>query len=142
MEDIEKAYNNNDFFAGFILAATYIEYEANQILGHLIAERLAMEVLKEWRLWSKLDCLRRLDLIDCITHQKMEGIIQIRNKLMHPSGIIDKQGRENDLFLRFRLDENEKSLLLNFKECYSKLIQTDSKLFKEKLGNSKQLKSL
>jgi hypothetical protein len=140
--DIEKAYNNNDFFAGFILATTYFEYEVSRILGYLIADRLPLEVLKEWHLWSKLGCLFRLDLIDCSTRKKIEGIIKIRNKLMHPSGITDKQGREHDLLLGFRLNEIEKSLLLNFRECYSKLVQADFRLFKEKLGDNKHLKSL
>lgn len=144
--EVEKAYNNEDFFLGFILAVTYIEYEANRIFSHLIFERLPLEILKELNLRSKIDCLSRLELkddtdtdstpkkmIDNHTRKKMESMVQIRNKLMHPSDIIDKQGRESNIFLRFRLGKNEKSLLGDFKECYSKLIQVDSKLHKKLL---------
>ena len=133
VKEVEKAYQNKDFLTAFVLAETYFEYEANLILSYLIADRFPPEILKEWRLTSKLDWLRKLGLLDRDTRQKIQNMIEIRNKLVHPSEVLDKKGRMCDISLRFRLNEKEKSLLLNFKECYSRLVQAYSKVWEEKI---------
>ena len=130
IEEVEKAYRNGDFFVGFILAATYIEYEVNCIMGYLMGDLPQKLFLENLPLRIKLECLSELNRIDRTTYKKIKEIMKIRNRLMHPSDLIDRQGRKGDPLLRFMLNEKEKSFLCNFKECYSKLVQTDFKLFK------------
>jgi DNA-binding MltR family transcriptional regulator len=133
VKEVEKSYQNRDFLTAFVLAETYFEYETNLILSHLLTDRLPPEILKELHLWSKLNWLWRLGLLDRDTHKKIQDIIQVRNKLVHPLDKPDKDGRVCDIFLRFRLTEKEKSLLLDFKECYSRLVQADSKVWEKKI---------
>jgi hypothetical protein len=133
VKEVEKAYQNKDFLTAFVLAETYFEYETNLILGHLLTDRLPPEILKELHLWSKLNWLCKLGLLDRDTRHEIRTIIEIRNKLVHPLEVLDKEGRMCDISLRFRLNEKEKSLLLNFKECYSRLVQAYSKVWEEKI---------
>ncbi len=142
VKDIENAYQNNDFLKGFVLAEVYFEYEVNVIWGNLIPDTLPPKILKEWRFRSKLDWLFKLGLIDNVTHKKTVAITEMRNKLVHPLEMTDSEGRICDIFLRFRLNDREKSLLLDFQECYSKLVEADSKLYKEKWGNTERLRAL
>jgi len=69
------------------------------------------------------------------SHDKIREIVDIRNRLIHPTEREDKEKRRGDVFLRFRLNEKEKSSLLNFKECYTTLLLADSRIFKEKFGD-------
>ena len=70
-------------------------------------------------------------MIDRTTHDKINAIIKIRNKLMHPKNIW-KKGRMLDIFLRYRLTEKEKTSLLSFKECYTKLGEAHFRILGEK----------
>lgn len=100
-------------------------------MGHLIEGRLPLEILKEWRLRAKVDCLCQLGLLNRLTRKKIENIMSVRNNLVHPLEVTDKEERRHNVFLRYRLNEREKSFLLSFKECYFELVQTDSRIFKE-----------
>jgi len=130
VREIEDAYKRNDFFTAFALAVTYFEYEANLTFGTLIENRLPLGVLKEWGVKSKIEWLSRLDLIDPKTRNRIIRIIEVRNKLVHPIGIRENE-RTRDVFLRYRLHEEEKSLLLVFADCYRKLMKAHSKVVTE-----------
>jgi hypothetical protein len=135
VEEIETAYSNANFFAGFALAVMYFEREANQLLGIFFYKRISLYIIERWSLAMKMRMMYGLNLIEKETHDKIQEIVRIRNCLIHPSERRNKQRRRNDLFLRFRLYEEEKSSLLNFKECYSLLLKADSRLWKEKFGD-------
>jgi hypothetical protein len=133
-------YKSGDFFTGFALAVTYFEYEANRILGMFFQDPIPLNKIEWWSLTSKIRRVFRLNLIEENVYSKILEIIETRNRLIHPTEEIDKEDRRHDLFLRFLLNEKEKSSLLSFKECYSELVQTDFRVFKERQGNSEQPK--
>jgi hypothetical protein len=135
VEEIEIANKTGNFFTGFALAVTYFEREANQLLGVFFYDRISLTVIERWLLMLKIRMIFGLNLIERNTYDKIREIVEIRNRLIHPSELESKTKRRNDLFLRFRLDEREKSLLLNFKECYSTLLQVESRIFTEKFGD-------
>jgi len=136
IEEIETACNTANFFTGFALAVTYFEYEANHILGKVFQNRISLKKIERWSLASKIRIVFGLDLIEEEAYSKILEIIDTRNRLIHP------EGRSHDIFLRFRLNEKEKSSLLGFKECYSSLVQAYSELFEKKLGSSDEVKPL
>jgi hypothetical protein len=142
IEEIETTCKTNNFFTGFALAVTYFEYEANQILGMFFQDRISLKKIEWWSLASKIRIVFGLNLIEEKACSKILEIIKTRNQLIHPTEDIDKEDRRHDLILRFLSTEKEKSSLLSFKECYSSLVQADSKLSEKKLGNSDEIKSL
>jgi len=136
IEEIETKYKNGDFFTGFALAVTYFEYQANLILSMFFQGRISRKALERWSLALKIRLIFGLNLIEeKEVFHKIHDIIEMRNRLIHPTEQEDKEERKGDTILRFRLNEEEKSLLLGFKECYSELVQTDFKVFKKRLGN-------
>jgi len=135
IEEIETAFKSNNFFTGFALAATYFEREANQILGIVFHERVSLCVIERWSLTMKMRIVFGLNLMDKNSYNKIREIVEVRNRLIHPTEQKDKEKRRGDIFLRFRLNEREKSSLLSFKECYSSLLQVDARIFKEKFGD-------
>ena len=142
IEEIETAYKTANFFTGFALAVTYFEYEANHILGMFFQNRISRETIEGWSLASKIRIVFGLDLIEQNSCSKILDIIATRNRLIHPTDEMDKEGRSHDLFLRFRLNEREKSSLRGFKECYSSLGKAYSELFGKKLRSSDKAKPL
>jgi hypothetical protein len=133
IKDIEDAYKNKDFFRAFILATAYFEYETNLILGTFFEDRISPQVLGYWSFKSKIKLLFGLDLIDRSTHDKISQITKIRNKLVHPVDIWEDKGRRmRDIFLRYRLREEEKTLLLSFDDCYGKLTEAHLRVLTEK----------
>ena len=103
--------------------------------------RISHEALERWSLAVKIRLIFGLNLIKEV-FQKIHDIIEMRNRLIHPTELENKQERKGDIILRFRLNKEEKSLLLGFKECYSELVQTNFKVFEERQGNSEQLKTM
>jgi len=131
-KDVEDAYKSNNFFTAFALATTYFEYEANLIFDTLFENRIPLQVLGNWSLKSKIRLLLGLKLIAQDAHDKINKIIRIRNKLLHPINVWkSKERRSLDIFLRYRLSEEEKSLLLSFDDCYAKLMKVHSKILTE-----------
>ena len=66
-------------------------------------------------------------------HNKINQIIELRNKLVHPKNIWEnKLERRQDIFLRYILEDEEKSLLLNFNDCNDELIKAHSIVLTEK----------
>jgi hypothetical protein len=139
IEDIDDACKTGNFFTGFALAVTYFEYEANQILCMFFQDRIPADKIEWWSLTAKIRKISGLNLIEKKTRSQILDIIDTRNRLIHPTEKTDEEGRRHDIFLRFRLNEKEKSSLLYFKECYGSLVQADFRLFKEKLGNRDEI---
>jgi hypothetical protein len=119
----------------FALAVTFFEREANQLLGVFFYGRKSLYDIEWWSMSKKMVKIFSLNLIEKDAYDKILEIVRIRNRLVHPSEREDQEGRKNDLFLRFRLSEAEKDSLLSFKECYSRLLEADSKLWKGKFGD-------
>jgi hypothetical protein len=76
-------------------------------------------------------------MLDHSTYEKIREIIRIRNKLIHPepkweNGKEGKKGRLLDIFLRYRLTDEEKSSLLGFNECHDKLGEAHLRTLEEK----------
>jgi hypothetical protein len=118
VKDIRDAYENGDFFKGFILSSVYFEFQINQILRNLITDD------DRCSLGCKLGMLSKQKLLDELTLEKIREIVAVRNKLVHPSQKYDdKKRRMQDISLRSRLADEEKRLLLCFEECYSKLLK-------------------
>jgi len=131
IKDIKEAFESNNYFTAFALAVSYFEFEANLILGALFENRIKLEKIGKWGLQTKIRLLFGLDMIDRATHNKIGEMIKIRNKLVHPIDIWEKE-RLRDIFLRYRLTEEEKATLLSFKECYAKLMKAHSRALAEK----------
>jgi hypothetical protein len=130
-KDIEDACKSNNYFTAFTLASAYFEYETNLILGTRFENRISLKQIEKWHLQTKIRLLFGLNMVDSATHDKMNEIIKIRNKLVHPVNIWEK-GRMRDIFLRYRLTE-EKSSLFSFNECYAKMVEVHSRTLAEKL---------
>jgi hypothetical protein len=128
---VEDACKNNNYFTAFALASAYFEYETNMILGIHFENKIPLEKIARWHLQTKIGLLLGLNMVDRTTHDKINAIIRIRNKLMHPINIWEK-GRMLDIFLRYRLTEKEKTSLLSFKECYTKLAEAHATILGEK----------
>jgi hypothetical protein len=142
IEEIETACKTANFFTGFALAVTYFDYEANHILGMFFQDRISRNTIERLSLALKIKIVFGLDLIEEKAYHKILEIIDTRNRLIHPTDEMDKEGRSHYIFLRFRLNEKEKSSLLGFKECYSSLVQAYSGLFEKKLRGSDEVKPL
>ena len=133
IEDIKDAYESKNYFTAFALASSYFEFGANLVLGTLFENRISLKKIGRWHLQTKIRKLVELDMIDQPTHDKIIEIIKIRNKLVHPVDIWEnKEGRMQDIFLRYRLTEEEKASLLSFNECYAKLIEAYIRALAEK----------
>jgi hypothetical protein len=130
-KDVKDAYESNNYFAAFALAASYFEYEANLIFGTRFENRIPLAKIERWPLQTKIGLLFGLNMLDHSTYEKISKIIETRNRLVHPANIWEK-GRMRDIFLKFRLTEKEKSSLLSFDECYFKLIEAHSRTLSEK----------
>jgi len=136
-KEIKDACESNNYFTAFALASSYFEYEVNLILGTCFETRISLEKIGRWSLQTKIGLLFGLNMIDRTTHDKINEIIKIRNKLVHPVNIWENgkkggKGRMRDIFLRYRLTEKEKSSLLSFNECYSKLVEVHSRTLAKK----------
>jgi len=136
-KDIKNACESNNYFTAFALASSYFEYEANLILGTRFENRIPLEKMERWHLQTKIRLLFGLNMVDRTTHDKINEIIKIRNKLVHPVNIWEngkkgERGRIRDIFLRYRLTEREKASLLSFNECYAKLVEAHSRTLAEK----------
>jgi hypothetical protein len=130
-KDIKDACESNNYFTAFALASSYFEYEANLIFGTRFENRISLKKIGRWSLQTKIRLLFGLNMLDHSTYEKISEIIKIRNKLVHPVNIWEK-GRMLDIFLSYRLTEREKSSLLSFNECYSKLVEVHSRTLDEK----------
>ena len=142
IEDLETACKSGNFFTGFALAVTYFEYEANHILGMFFQDRIPLKKIEKWSLASKIGIVFGLNLIEEKDCSKILEIICTRNRLIHPTEKTDKEGRRRDIFLRFRLNEKEKSSLLCFKERYGSLVQAYSELWVKKMKSSDEVRPL
>lgn len=142
IEDIETACKTGNFFTGFALAVTYFEYEANHILCMLFQDRIQADRIEWWSLASKIRKIFGLNLIEEKARSQILDIIDTRNRLIHPTEKTDEEGRRRDIFLRFRLNEKEKSSLLCFKECYGSLVQAYSELWVKEMRSSDEVKPL
>lgn len=127
VKEVQDAYENRDFIKGFVHASLYFEYEINQIMGNfIIDDELKQVLLESITLGQKLKGLLKLNLVNRETFKKIWSIIEMRNKLVHPSQKWDvKKKRMQDISLRFRLTSKEMDSLLHFKECYQKLMDID-----------------
>lgn len=133
VEEIEGLCKNGNFFAGFALAVTYFDFEANSLLRTMLHGRISKKSYENWSVASKIDVLRGLGLIEHEVCCKITEMVTTRNRLIHAKGRkIDEQGKpsENEdsatlpgILLRFALTSSEKSQLSNFKECYMALIR-------------------
>lgn len=148
VEEIEGMCKSNNFFAGFALAVTYFEYEANSILDVFFHGRISRESLERWGISSKIDLIFGLGLIEEEVYHKIDEMIKTRNNLIHAKGRkIDEQGRPSKseesatlpgILLRFALTSYEKSQLSSFKDCYVALMKANSTkqyLFKKRAHN-------
>jgi len=136
-KDIKEASESNNYFAAFALASSYFEYEANLIFGTRFENRISSQKIGRWPLQTKIRLLFGLNMLSHSTYEKISDIIKIRNKLLHPVNIWEngkkgEKGRMLDIFLKYRLTKKEKSSLLNFDECYSKLVEVHSRTLSEK----------
>ena len=123
-KDVEDEYKSNNYFTAFALASAYFEYEMNLILGTRFENRISLEKIERWSLQTKIRLLFGLNMVDHSTYEKISETIKIRNRLLHPVNIWEK-GCMRDIFLPYRLTDEEKSFLLSFKECYFKLVEAD-----------------
>jgi hypothetical protein len=132
VEEIDDLCKKGSFFAGFALAVTYFEYEANSILDGWISKK----ALKKRGVSSKIDLVFDLGLIEEEIYQKIDEMIRTRNHLIHARDRkIDEQGRPSEteesttlpgILLRFALTPYEKSQLSSFRDCYMALLKANS----------------